>query len=361
MAGGSGERFWPLSRRSRPKQLLRLADPAKSLLEQSIERIEPIVPRENIFLATARHLKEAILEVPTGLPKKNVLCEPCKRNTAGCLVYAAACLITRYRDPSQVTLAVLTADHLIRDTERFRQAVETAWTVAEESNSLVVMGIKPTRPETGYGYIETDEQSAPVMVSSSGIAVLPAVAFREKPERATAEAFVKSGRFFWNSGMFFWVLQTFLEELRSASPAHAEATLQIAEALRAGDTARVEAVFEALPDISIDYALMEKAHRVHVVQADFDWDDIGAWNALERTYPADTDGNVCIGDPIVLDSKNCIIYNEPGVEEIAVGVVGVDNLAVIVSRDAILVMPKDRAQDVRNLVAELKKKGYRQL
>ena len=361
MAGGSGERFWPLSRRLRPKQLLRLAHPEKSLLQQSIERVEPIVPKENIFIATARHLKDAILAAHTGLPEKNILCEPCKRNTAGCLVYAAASLITRYPDPSQVTIAVLTADHLIRDAARFRESVETAWAVAEEHHSLVVMGIKPTRPETGYGYIETKEQVSPVMVTSSGIAVLPAAGFREKPDRATAETFVKSGRFFWNSGMFFWRLQTFLDELRDASPTHAEATWQLAEALRAGDTTRVETLFESLPDISIDYALMEKARRVHVVRADFDWDDIGAWDALERTYPTDAEGNVCIGDPIVIDSKSCIVYNELGDKDMAVGVVGVDNLAVIVSRDGILVIPKDRAQDVRKVVAELKNKGYRQL
>ncbi len=358
MAGGSGERFWPLSRKDRPKQLLRLADPQKTLLEQSIERIEPIVPRERVFVATARHLRDAVITETRGFPSGNVLCEPCKRNTAGALVYAAACLLSRFGKPERLSMAVLTADHRIADVTRFRQAAAAALTVAENHSSLVVMGIRPTRPETGYGYIEVMEHAEPVWRSPDGVCVMRAAGFREKPDRETAEHFLKTGNFLWNSGMFFWRVDVFLDELRAASPEHADAVSEIAEAIRAGDETSADERFTCLPDISIDYALMEKSNRVAVVQAEFDWDDIGAWDALDRSYPKDAEGNVTVGDPVIVSSRNCIVYNHAGAENMAVGLVGCDNLAVIVSADGVLVVPKDRAQEVRKVVAELKRRGY---
>ena len=191
--------------------------------------------------------------------------------------------------------------------------------------------------------------------------MLPVVRFREKPDLEAARAYVASGHFFWNSGMFFWTLDAFMEELGTATPAHAEAVGGMRAALAAGDAARAEALFAGLSDISIDYALMEKARRVLVVRAEFPWDDVGSLDALARNLPADAGGNVALGDPILIDAKDNIVYNEPGAEEMAVAVVGVEGLAVVVTRDGVLVIPKERAQDVKQVVGELKRSGASQL
>jgi mannose-1-phosphate guanylyltransferase len=354
MAGGAGERFWPVSRRDRPKQLLRLTRADKTLLQESVDRLAPLIPPERILVATAAHLVEPIRSAGTGLPAENVIGEPCRRNTAGCLAFAAAHLIARGGDPATLSMAVLTADHCIGDEDRFREDVGTALAAAEGEGALVTIGVPPTRPETGYGYVEA-EQAAP-----EGRAV-PVSQFYEKPDAETARHYVDSGRFLWNSGMFFWTVAAFLSELDRAGTKHARAARAMAAALVAGDEERVQTVFEGLENISIDYALMEKAHTVRVVRARFAWDDVGAWDALDRSFPRDADGNVAVGDPVLIDTRDSVVYNEPGADARAVSVVGVEGLAVIVSADGVLVVPKDRAQDVRRAVDELKKRGAAQL
>lgn len=358
MAGGSGERFWPLSRRLRPKQLLRLGGSGHSMLEDSVNVIAPLVPRERTFVATSRALEQPIAAAGI-VPVENVLGEPCKRNTAGCLAYVAAELMARYgEDAASLSLAILTADHQIGDHPRFLETIETAFGEVEREPVLGVIGIRPTRPETGYGYIEIAE-SASTGANTHG--VFPVARFREKPDAATAAEFLASGRFLWNSGMFFWRLGTFLDELDVASPAHADAVRAMARARAEGHDDEVDRVFGELPDISIDFALMEKARRVVVTPADFPWDDVGSWDALDRTQAHDAQGNVAIGDPVLIDTQDCVVYNEPGGEKMAVAAIGVENLAIIVCEDGVLVTPKDRAQEVRKAVDLLKKRGARQL
>ena len=365
MAGGSGERFWPLSRRNRPKQLLKLTQPDQTLLEEAIERVAPVIPPERIFIVTGRHLVDPIRRACTALPPENVIGEPAKRNTAGCLVYAAAKALA-HQDGAEkadaVTMAVLTADHTIDQPDRFCATVEAALEFAEREPYLVTIGIAPTRPETGYGYIEVAE-SAKALASAAGArpAIYPVEHFREKPDRAAAEQFVATGRFYWNSGMFFWRLSTFLDELDAAAPAFADATRRMAEALAAGDDAAADRIFESLDNNSIDYALMEKARRVAVVAAAFPWDDVGAWDVLARDRPHDADGNVAVGNPILIDTRNAIVYNEPGAERMAVATVGVEDLVVVVTNDAVLVIPKSRAQEVRCAIEALKQRGANQL
>ena len=355
MAGGSGERFWPLSRKHRPKQLLKLTESDESLLRQAVSRIEPLIPPDRIFIVTAAPLQETIRRSDAGVPATNVLAEPCKRNTAGCLVYAAAQMMARFEnDGAGVTMAVLTADHLISNAARFRATVETAMEAAEGERALGVIGVIPTRAETGYGYIEIPEGAERLPYGQGDQRVYPVRGFREKPGRQTAEEFIATERFFWNSGMFFWTLPVFLDELDHASPPHARAARELAEAMKRNEEKKVNHIFEALPDISIDYALMEKARRVVMARAAFGWDDVGAWDSLDRTRPRDADGNVAIGDPVLIDTKDCIIYNEPGADEMAVVAIGVENLAIIVSSDGVLVVPKHRAQDVRQAVSKLK-------
>lgn len=362
MAGGSGERFWPLSRQTRPKQLLRLTNPERNLLEETVDRIAPMVSAEDVYIATAKHLQTLIRKEGGGVPEANVLAEPCKRNTAGCLAYVAAHLLARYgTDPKGLTMAVLSADHRIGDTAAFLSTIETAMTAAEEMGCLSVIGVRPSRAETGYGYIEMAEGAAPLDLKGAAGPVYPVACFREKPDAATAAEFVATGRFFWNTGMFFWTLERFMEELSAASPVHAQAIRAMAEAMKENDDAAVERTFSLLEDISIDYALMEKCKSVAVTPATFEWDDLGAWDALDRAMEHDGDGNVAVGDPVLVDSTDCIVFNEPGSDRMAVVAVGVSGLAIVVREDGVLVVPKDRVQEVRKAIAILKARNAPQL
>jgi len=371
MAGGSGERFWPLSRRLRPKQLLNLTSPEQSVLAEAVDRIAALIPTSDIYIATGEHLLEPIRDARLGIPPENVLAEPCKRNTAGCLAYATAQLLARYGTPERpprspelqraISMAVLTADHLIGEPPLFLETIDTLLRVAEHHHALGVIGVAPTRPETGYGYIEskTDDPLTP----EGGVQVYPVAAFHEKPDAERARLFMQSGAHLWNAGMFFWNVADFMEELAVAFPHYAEATLDMADALIQGDDDRVRALFAALPDISIDYALMERAQRVVVARAEFTWDDIGSWPALERTYPADDAGNVTAGEPLLINSRNCIVYRDAACagKDIAVAVVGAQDLVVVVTEDAILVTPKSCSQDVKLAVTEIKNRGGRQV
>lgn len=355
MAGGSGERFWPLSRRQRPKQLLHLADPRRSLLQLAVEHACALAPPERVYIATGEPLREPIRAARVGVPDDNILAEPAKRNTAGCLAYATACLLARLPSERDFTLAVITADHVMQPADRVRATLERALRTAQERDTLVVVGIVPTHPETGYGYIERARDP------SGDDDVLPVARFREKPDRAQAEAFLAAGGFYWNSGMFFWRVSVFLAELEAASPAHARAVQTMAEALRRGDEARVRELFAQLEDIPIDRALLERARNVHMVRADFDWDDVGTWDALDRIRPRDPDGNVAVGDPVLVDTRGCIVYNAPGAERMAVAAVGLENLIVVATEDGVLVAAKDRVQDVRRAVQALKERNAKQL
>ena len=355
MAGGSGERFWPASRKAHPKQLLRLTDPDRSMLAEAIDRIEPLIPRENVLIATSELLRDPIRRGLPDFPVENVIGEPAKRNTAACLALASAHLQSRFGDPGQMTMAVLTADHLIGEPEEFRASVGRALDFAASEAALVTIGVKPTRPDTGYGYIEIAEATA----SGNGSAdIRPVAAFREKPDAATAEIYATSGRHLWNSGMFFWRVSTFLDGLDRAMPDLHEATVRMVECLRtpgASDGGIAE-IFEALEDISIDYGLMEKADNVHVLPATFAWDDVGSWDSLARTRRADDRGNVTTGEPILVDAHNCIVYDATD-GETAVAVVGLEDVVVAATPDGLLVCHKDRAQDVKKVVGELRRRN----
>ena len=359
MAGGSGERFWPASRRARPKQLLRLTDPKRSMLEEAIERIAPLVPPEDIVIATSETLAGPIADAIPVLRRSNVLAEPAKRNTAACLALAAAHLEAEHGDPAQMSMAVLTADHRIGAPDVFRATVDAALSFAEQKDALLTIGVEPDRPETGYGYIEID----PTIAQQTAVGPVHRVArFREKPDLATAEQYMRSGRHLWNSGMFFWRVSTFLDGLQRHMPELAAATSGMRDALgehaaRPGARDHVAAAFAPLADVSVDVGLMERADNVHVIRARFPWDDVGAWDSLVRTREHDASGNVNVGDAILIDSRNCVVYNEPGAEKMAVSVIGLDDVVVATTPDGILVCHRSRAQDVRRAVVELRRRG----
>jgi mannose-1-phosphate guanylyltransferase len=366
MAGGSGERFWPASRRLRPKQLLRLTDARQSMIEEAIERIAPLIPVERILIATSEPLAGPIREALAHLPHENVIAEPEKRNTAACLALAAAHLAERFGDPESISVAVLTADHRIGDPERFRAAVDSALRYAEERDALVTIGVVPTRPETGYGYVEVDAQAlaeaAPDGVAGSEVSsqrVLPVARFREKPDLATATEFGASGRHFWNSGMFFWRTSTFLAGLSAHMPDLASATESMRRAISLGEGGRAQLreAFLPLADVSVDVGVMERAANVYVLPATFPWDDVGAWDALARSRLTDEHGNVVEGEAVLVDARDCIVYNQAGGESMAVVVIGLDDVVVATTPDGVLVCRKDRVQDVRRAVAELRARG----
>lgn len=348
MAGGSGERFWPLSRLKRPKQLLKLTSSTQTMLEEAVDRIQPIVPLSNVLIVTSVALRQAIIDAMPFIPAENVIAEPCKRNTAPCL--ALACSIIQARGHDDAVMAVLTADHFIGSTEKFRTDVASAIRVAAEQDVLVTLGIPPTRPETGYGYIEVataDPDADGAFAVSS---------FREKPDATAALEYLARGNYVWNSGMFFWRVQTFATAMRQHAAEVGERITPMRDAIAAHDEQALADIFQDMPDISIDYGLMERARNVRVVRATFPWDDVGSWDAIPRVGITDAHHNVVMGDVLSVDTTNSIVVNQARATH-TVATLGVSNVVVVVTDDATLVCSVDRSQDVKGIVAALRASG----
>lgn len=360
MAGGVGERFWPLSREKRPKQLLPFSPSGKPLLEDTLDRLDGLIFPENRFLVASAPLCEEIRRSGSGLAPENYLIEPARRNTAGCLAWAAASLLARGFQPEETLMTALPADAWVSDPSAYRNALRAACAAAAAEPVIVVIGIRPTRPETGYGYIEQADVP-PVYPDDTEMPVHTVARFREKPGALTAEEYLASGRHFWNAGIFVWRLDTFLTELEQAGAPHRSAIDHMARALRDNDRPVAEQIFMNLPSISIDFALMEHARNIRVVPGAFHWDDVGEWSALERIMPADEQGNAVHGSPVLIDVSRSVIYQDETAGNMAVAVLGVHDLAVVVTGDAVLVVPKSRAQDVRKLVQEFRARGADQV
>jgi len=347
MAGGSGERFWPLSRMKKPKQLLRLTHPTVTMIEEAIARVEPLIPVDRILIITSAILRQPIIDALPHVPEANVIAEPAKRNTAPCL--ALACSVINAREQGDACMVVLTADHFIGNAEDFRADIQRALSFSETHPALVTMGIPPTRPETGYGYIDMAEKSKPH-------AIVKVSAFKEKPDFETALEYVVSGTFLWNSGMFFWrtsVLQSaMMSHLKDVGSKIVDMTL----AITSSDHSMLASLFEAMPNISIDYGLMERAPNVFVLPASFPWDDVGSWDALERMQPMDAKRNVVQGDAIVVETSSSIIVNAH-TNKHTITTIGIDSVVVVSTDDATMICSKDKAQDVKKIVATLRDLG----
>jgi mannose-1-phosphate guanylyltransferase len=348
MAGGGGTRFWPRSRQKRPKQFLTLTG-ERSLLQQALDRIEVLVPPERSWVITAGVHREEVGRQLPALPGERIVGEPCGRDTAACIGLGAA-LIAR-QDPAAVML-VMPADHVIEPVQEFRRAAHVAEQMALETPSaLVTIGIAPTYPAVGYGYI----QRGPEVVGRQGVPVFKVQAFREKPVLEVAKTLIESGEYFWNSGIFVWKAATILHALRERQPRLHAAVQRIAEAW---STPQRESVlrreYEGLDRISIDYAVMEKARDALVVQAPFRWDDVGSWLAVERMHPQDAEGNTVLATHCAIDTHNCVIVADPGH---LVTTVGVKDLLIIQDGDATLVVSRKDESAVKQLVELLKKKG----
>mgnify|MGYP001773120102 CR=1 FL=1 len=359
MAGGSGERFWPLSRQQRPKQLLRLTRSGRTLVEETVERLHGLIPADNIYVLTSAGLQGTLRRMLPQLPPAHIIAEPLRRNTAACLVLAAAVVAERFQE-QDVVVAAFPSDHLVEPVEEFQRTLRVALHWAEQSDDVVTIGISPTRPETGYGYIEVGEE----LQRFEGVPVYRVHRFREKPSREVAEEFVQSGTAFWNSGMFFWRLKVFLAALPVHMPAFWRRWEELRQAVRRsagiweGPYPGTESVFAELPDISIDYALAERTERMAMVRASFRWDDLGAWDALERVFPPDTDGNVVSGDVILQDCTGCIVVDARTGARPVVTLLGLRECVVVLTDDALLCCAKSHVQHVRRIVAYLRHQGY---
>ena len=342
MAGGSGERFWPVSTPERPKQLLRLTHPTMNMLEEAMSRISPTVGSENVYVSTSAALLDPISEIAV-VSTDHVLAEPAKRNTLGALIWVAASLA--HRGLGESTVAILTADHKIDDPEKFRETVETAFWAAETLDSLVTIGVQPTRPETGFGYLEADLAAA--VDAPKGAKCYSIKRFREKPSLATAKEFILDPSFSWNAGMFFFKLPVFLEALQTCQPGAFKSYGEILDAFKRANVADASRAFESIPSISVDFAVMEKAPRVHMVPAGFPWDDVGSWDALERSIEPDAQGNVVQGSVAMIESSNCIIINDN--PDVKIGVLRLNDMLIVNTSKAIFACPKDLAQRVKEI------------
>ena len=343
LAGGSGERFWPLSRRSRPKQLLRLIS-KKTLLEETVARLDGLVSRERIVILTNVEQEAAVRKLLADFPKENILAEPAKRDTAAAVALGTGWIASR--DHAAVML-VLPADHLIANGDAFRKTLELAAQAAEETGQLVTIGIKPTWACPGYGYIE---QGKPVRLRgrTDSENVHRVVRFREKPNIDLAESFLRKGNFRWNAGMFVWSVPTVLSEFNRHAPELADFISQLRAPGRFEKVLREQ--FSNLPRISFDYAIMEKADRVLVVEAGFDWDDIGGWRAVAGYFESDEHGNAANCGVTAVDSTNNIVFDQDGVR---IALLGVHNLIVVRTNDAVLVCHKHQAERIKNLIGKL--------
>lgn len=350
MAGGSGTRFWPRSRRARPKQLIQIAGP-QSLLAATVERLKGAVPPRNIWVVTTRDLAAAILKEVPDLAKENILAEPAGRDTAAAIGFAAVAISAR--DPEAV-LAVMPSDHTIRPAAKFRQALAAAARTVEQEDALLAFAVRPTYAATGYGYIEKGDS---LEDSPADLTVFRARLFTEKPDLATAKSYLKHGRFLWNSGIFVWRARTILDEIARHLPAHGALLAEIRKTWGTPKAARALArAYPGFRRISIDYGVMEpaaRAGRVLMAPATFQWDDVGSWVSLANHLPADADGNVSEGTVITIDSAGNIVSSE-GKHLIAT--LGVANLVVVHTPDATLVTTREKAQEIKKVVATLEAK-----
>ena len=344
LAGGSGTRFWPLSRSHRPKQLLDLSGQGV-LLWQTFDRIEPLMTSKQWWMVVGAAHAQGCADAVSDVSKDRVLVEPCARNTAAAIGLAALHLVQE--DPDAI-MVILPADHHVRDASAFCAALTLA-AQAAASSGIVTLGIKPSRPETGYGYIEYGKPAA-----ENG--VFKVASFKEKPDLDTAEAYLKSGNFLWNAGVFIVRADHILNELKNQQSKLYNGLMKLAPHIATDDyETQLQVIYETLPSVSIDYAVMENANDVSVIPLECGWSDVGSLSSLDGVLEQDDANNQVAGKTIALDTQNCTLIAD---EDHVVATIGLKDMVVVHTRDATLVVPKERAQEVRQIVALLKEKGW---
>jgi mannose-1-phosphate guanylyltransferase len=346
MAGGSGTRLWPRSRFKRPKQLLDIVSD-KTMIQETVERLGPVIDGAHTLIVVGDVHVAEIEKQLAHIPPENFIIEPEGKNTAPCIGLAAIHLLAREQD---AVMVVLPSDHLVVNAGRFRKLIKAAAELAKAGDHLVTIGIEPTFPETGYGYIHIDGKIDAV----SGEDIYKVLGFKEKPSKPVAKRFLKSGDYLWNSGIFIWSVKTILERIRIYLPDLYDGLMKIQAALgKATEKKVLETIYGALKPESIDFGVMEKDKNVLLLKGDFGWNDIGSWAAMEQIWPKDKDGNFLHAEVVSIESSGNIIHSTKKL----VAVVGLKDIVIIETEDALLVCPKDRAPDVRRVVEELKKRG----
>ena len=344
MAGGSGTRFWPASRRLLPKQLLALAGD-RTMLQSTVDRLGSLVPAERQLVLTNEALVQAVRQQLPELPVANVVGEPCKRDTAPCIGLAAALV---QREDANATMAVMPSDHVITSAKQFQAAIQAGSDLIDQDPSrIVTFGIRPTYAAESFGYIQRGQR----LQAADSINAFQVECFREKPDRETAESYLSAGTFYWNSGIFLWRASTILDALRQNVPKMYQHIQQIAASIGTGDyEATLKREFTAIEGTSIDYAVMEGYPNVVTIEAPFTWDDLGSWQALSRLHPADADQNTVVGSHLGIDTRGCIVVSQPGHTVVTVDV---EDLIVVQTKDATLVAPKHAEERIREVVKRL--------
>lgn len=344
IAGGKGERFWPQSREHRPKHLLPIVGD-RPMLAQTLERIRPVVSPKNTFVITSAAQENAVREVCAKLPKANIVAEPFGRDTAPAVALAAA--LVGARDPQGV-FAVLPSDHVIPDEEVYLRDLRAAFAAAEAEPVLVTIGIKPTEPETGYGYIHIGK----AWKEFGGAKFFRVKQFKEKPPLKTAQRYVASGKYAWNAGMFVWRVPVVEAAFEKHAPAYLAAMEPVRAALakRKPIDAALKKVYSKIEKMSVDYALLEKAKNVVVLPASFSWDDVGSWSAVQTHCKLDAGGNALRGPALVEEGRGNIVFSESGH---LTAVLGADDMIVVHTKDATLVAPKSKAQEIKKLITKI--------
>jgi len=339
MAGGRGERFWPKSRNNCPKQFLSLTADKETMIQKTVKRLDKIVEPGDVFVVTNAAYREIVETQLPQIPKENILSEPCARNTAPCIAYAAAVIKKKYDD---AVMLVLPSDHLIGYVDIYHRALRKAIAAAEEGQNLVTIGITPTYPETGYGYINFGEEKGDAFEVER---------FVEKPDLATAKKYLASGNYLWNSGMFVWKVSSIMANIQKFMPEVYDGASRIGESFGTDDFEEVLIrEFEAFPSESIDFGIMEKAENIYTIPGSFGWDDVGSWLAMERINETDDDKNFIEGDVIAVDSKRTTICGGKRL----IAAVGTRDLIIVDTDDVLLVCGKNSTQDVKKVISKLK-------
>jgi len=345
MAGGVGTRFWPLSRVKTPKQFLPIISD-RTMIEETVERLQPAIPVKGIYTIANQAQTQVMQDYIPNIPRDNFLVEPQGRNTAPCLILATAII---YAQNPEAVVAVFPADHSIQQEEVFREKLLAGAQMASQTETLITFGIPPNFPSTGYGYIRFEKETGRTVAGENFFEVQE---FKEKPDAATAQDFMEAGNYFWNSGMFIWQARIFAQKLKECAPDLYVHWQNILDAIRSGNLGHIAELYPEMPSTSIDYALMEKAQGVLMGEGSFGWSDVGAWSSLAPFWDRDDKGNAVRGDSLILDSHNNLVYNPKKLTAL----VGVKDLVVVETEDALLICPKDQDQKVKEIVTALKQK-----
>lgn len=341
MAGGKGERFWPLSTESVPKPFIKIMGD-RTLIQLTAERAASITSPDRIFVVLGKNHLDVAKKQLEMLPDENFIVEPEGRDTAACIGYSALTLLKKDKDAIMV---VLPADQYIPDIDNFVETIKAAAKCAATGDYLITIGITPTRPETGYGYINAYE----IFKDIAGDICYRVNRYVEKPDVETAKTYIREGHYFWNSGIFIWHVRVLIDGIERFMPELYDGLMQLKDALSTNDSGKIESIYKGIQRRSIDYGLMEKADNVLMIPALFIWDDVGTWSSIPRVIKPDENGNCIRGDVITVDTKDCVIINDGFVT----GTVGVSNLVIVVSKNGILVSSIERAQEAREIVRKL--------